>query len=276
MAGLKHDKWKIALIVIGCLLVNMLLHLVVFPLTLPSDFVPSILVERGLVPPVAGIGMLVTLGALSIVFALIQDRLVGKRFVKGLWFGIAFTGLWVLGFTEVSALSDTTLLTEVINGLPDSLTILLMSLLLGFFIARDTLVTDKKKPGNQLGGAAVVAATFFMGRYLSYWVFKTNSIFHPEPNAVFIWTLAMAAWIGLVYGILGNASLGHSPMKRGLFFIGVVFGIDWLLFNLFLPIFLDIPIWNMVSRALLDLAFIGLGVFVNVRIFGFIDHQASA
>jgi len=276
MAGLKHDKWKIALIVIGCLLVNMLLHLVVFPLTLPSDFVPSIFVERGLVPPVAGVGMLVTLGALSIVFALIQERLVGKRFVKGFWFGIAFTGLWVLGFIEVSALTDTTILTEVINGLPDSLTILLMSLLLGIFAAHDTLATEKKKTKNQLVGGVVVAVAFFVGRYIAYWVFKTNSIFHQEPDAVFVWTLAMAIWIGLFYGILGNASPGYSPITRGLFFIGVIFGIDWLFFNLFLPIFLDIPILNMVLRALLDLAFIGLGVFFNVRIFRSIDRQTSA
>lgn len=196
MANWKTNKCKIASIVVGSLLINMLLHLFVVPLALPSDFVPSVFVVKGLVPLVAGIGMLITLSALAIVFALVQERLVGKRFVKGMWFGVAFTGLWVLGFIEVSTLSDTTLLTEVINGLPDSLTILLMSLLLGIFIARDTFVTEKIETRNQLGRAVVVAVAFFAGRYLAYWVFKTNSIFHQEPNAVFIWTLAMAAWIG--------------------------------------------------------------------------------
>ncbi len=265
MDDLKRNWWKVVVIVVVCLLLNTVLHLVVFPFKLPTDFAPSVLVEKDMVPLVAGPGMLIALGALAIVFVLIQKDLPGKRLVKGWQFGIVFTILWALGFIEVSALSATTLIDEVINGLPDAIIILLMSLLLGATVAQDTLV-KVKSPKNLLTRVIIVAAAFFVGRYIAYVGLKTNSIFHPETQNVFIWTLAMATWIGILYGFVGHyVSWGHSQIARALYFTGVVFGIDWLLFNLFLPIFLNLPLFNLASRALLDLPFVLLGVFVSER-----------
>ena len=74
MATLKQNWWRVVVIVVACLVLNTVLHLTVFPFTLPTDFAPSVLVENNLVPPVAGLGMLVTLGALAAVFALVLEN----------------------------------------------------------------------------------------------------------------------------------------------------------------------------------------------------------
>jgi len=174
-----------------------------------------------------------------------------------------------LGFIEISTLSATTIMDEVINGLPDAITILLMMVLLGAYVAQDSPIKRKETLKNLIARILAVTVAFFTGRYIAYIVFNTNGVFHPEPQSVFIWTLAMAIWIGMLYGFVGhNIGWGNSLIMRALYFTGLVFGVDWLLFNLFLPIFLDIPFPNLALRALLDLPFVFFGVYISERKLG--------
>jgi len=265
MQNLK-DWRKISLIVFVSWIVNILLHQII-PITQPDSLASSVVIEQGLLLPVAGSAVLMTLGALAVVFVLLQENLPGKKLAKGLWYGVLFGGLWLIGFLEVSFLWNTSFVTEVFNWLPDGLSIICMSLLLGAFTAR-----DGDPAPTRITPALVVAAFYFVGRYLSYWVLRTNAAYDVNSLAVFVWTLAMALWVGVMYAALAPGSRGHSTISRALWFGGLVFGIDWLVFNLFALVFVDVSALNLIVRSVLDVFFVTLGVFVIEKL---ADRTAS-
>jgi hypothetical protein len=234
MEDLKKNWWKIIVIVLVSLIVDMLFHQII-PANLSVPFAPSVIVEQGWLLPVADIAILMTLGALAVVFVLLQENLPGKKSTKGLWYGISFGGLWLIGFLETSVVWGTPTMNAVSNWLPDCVPIILMLLLLGIFMARDSdPVTD-----NKVAPVLIVAAFYLVGRYFAYWVVKTNAAYNANPLFVFLWTLVMALWIGIVYAALGPGSRRHSPITRALWFGGLVLGIDWLIYHLFMFFFRD-------------------------------------
>ena len=112
---------------------------------------------------------------------------------------------------------------------------------------------DKETP------VIIIAACYFVGRYFAYWVVRTDA--GPNPFATFLWTLAMAVWMGVMYAALGPGSRGHSPTTRALWFGWVVLGIDWLIFYLFMLIFFIMPVLDLIIRPGLDVLFVILGVY---------------
>jgi hypothetical protein len=269
---LKENWWKIIIIVLVCLIVDVLLHQTIMPVILSAVLPPSVIVEGGwLLPVVAGTGLLVTFGALAVVFVLLQENLPGKKLAKGLWYGVLFGGLWFLGFVEAAVLWDTTFVDEVRNWLPDGISLVLMSLLLGVFTAKDSDPIAENRSSRMGVSALVVAAFYFIGRYFAYWVMQTNAdwtngAFDLNSFSVLVWTLVMAVWVGVMYAALRSGSKGHSPITRALWFGGVVLGIDWLFFHLFALLFYDLSLLATAVRPVLDVLFIVLGAFVCGRL----------
>jgi len=268
MQSSKTNWWKIIVVVLVAVIVDMLLHQAI-PITSPAVLAPSVIVERGWLPPVAGTGILVTFGLLAVVFVLLQANLPERKLAKGLWYGLCFAGLWLIGFIEVSVVwRSTTIADEVMNWLPDGVSIFLLSLLLGLFTAQDSDPASGNRARRYAAPVLSVAAFYLVGRYFAYWVVQTNAAYDPHPLAVLFWTVAMALWMGLTYAALGPGSRGQSPTGRALWFGGVVLGIDWLIFHLFLLIFFKIPALALVIRPGLDVLFVILGVFVFEKLAG--------
>lgn len=267
MKSLRENWRKIIVIVLVCWIVDMLLHKIM-PFTLATALAPSVIIERGWLLPVVGSALLITLGALAVVFVLLEENLPEKKLVKGLLYGISFGGLWLVGFIEVSLVWDAILVDEILNWLPDGISIILMSLLLGIFTARDSDPMTGSRARGKMSPLLVIAAFYFVGRYLAYWVVQTNAAFDPNPLAVFVWTLVMAVWVGIMYVVLGPGSRGDTSTTRALWFGGLVFGIDWVIFILFAPIFYDLPMLDTVFRSVLDVSFVVLGAFVFEKLAG--------
>jgi len=265
MKNLKENWKRITVIVLVSVLVDILLHQII-PITMPDTFAPSIFVERGWFPPAVSIGLIVTFGALAAVFVLIQKNLPGKKLSKGLLYGVSFAGLWLIGFIEMCTVWGTSFATEVTNWLPDGVPIILMSLLLGIFTATDSDPAAGNKMRGKVTPVLIIAAFYFVGRYFAYWVVRTDV--GPNPFATFLWTLAMAVWMGIMYTALSPGSRGDSPTTRALWFGGVVLGIDWLIFHLFMLIFFEMPVLDLVIRPGLDVLFVVLGVFVFEKLVG--------
>lgn len=258
MKILKENWKKITVIVLVSVIMDILLHQIM-PITMTGTFAPSIFVERGWFPQAVSIALLITFGAMAAVFVLIQENLPGKKLSKGLWYGISFAGLWLIGFIEMCAAWGTPFMTEVLNWLPDGVPIILMSLLLGIYTATDSEPATRNKMRGKVTPVLIIAACYFVGRYFAHWVVHTNA--GPNPVVTFLWTLAMAVWMGIMYAALGSGSRGHSPTTRALWFGGVVLGINWGIFYLFMLIFFEWPVLDLVIRPGLDVLFVTLGVY---------------
>jgi len=263
MEKLKQKRWKIVIIVLLSLIVDMALHLTIMPIKFPTDATLSVFVQADLVGPVAGLALIVTFGALAAIFVHFQDRLPGKGIVKGWWYGLAFAVFWLIGFIEVSVLFDTSFADEFMNWLPDGISLMLLSLLLGAFATDDSQRTEKIRSKPRIS-ILIVAASFAIGRAFAYLIFRTNAPYAADTLAVFNWTAAMGVWIGIMYAILRTDQKG-SPIAQALWFGGLVLGANWVLFNLFVLVFIDLPILDVALRALLDLPFMVAGIFVTER-----------
>jgi hypothetical protein len=250
---------KITVIVLVSVIVDILLHQIM-PITMTGTFAPSIFVERGWFPQAVSIGLIVTFAALAAVFVLIQKNLPGSKLSKGLLYGISFAGLWLIGFIEMCTVWGTSFATEVTNWLPDGVPIILMSVLLGIYTATDSDPAPSNKMKGKVTPVLVIAAFYFVGRYFAYWVVGTDA--GPDPLVTFLWTLAMAVWMGIMYAALGSGSRGQTTTTRALWFGLVVLGIDWFIFHLFMLIFYKMPVLDLIIRPGLDVLFVVLGVYV--------------
>lgn len=263
---------------------------VIFQPFMPSGndnlFPPSAFVRAGLLPLAFTIFGLITYGLLAVVFVLIQDRLAaGSRMKKGLMFGLSFGIMWALFLLEpLPHGSGASLIELLAYPFVDSITLVFMGVLLGRFIATDSQGRGKAhiSPDISSGILALVEITgsFLLGRLLSYNVFHIYSSYTTRPFETMIWAAAAGLWIGLMYlllcpgtaGTAGSASnTARSPAAKATYFGILIFGIDYLLFSLFLTLVFDYQIWpvgallsyaDLILRVAIDIVFVTVGVYI--------------
>jgi hypothetical protein len=210
-------------------------------------------------------------GLLLMVYLLFHKRWPGKPAVKGIIFGALFGALWAVGMIEAALVLKTSLLHEILFGLSEIPPILLMGLLAGLAFSRredDKTETGLTSLSAGLPSSVIVALALVVGRYFSYTVLQVDSAFAALPAATFIWTLAFALMTGLIYLFLGR-NLPGSPVVRSLLFGFVVFGIDWMLYNLVVPFLFRISLSETLHsyfvRVLADCLYVTLGILVSSR-----------
>ncbi len=224
-----------------------------------------IFADRALFVVVITLSLLITFAALAIVFVRIQDTMTGSPTQKGLKFGIAFGGLWLLGIIEMSLVFDSSLVVELCSGIADASAIVLLGVLLGRSFATASPARAAKSHRLQM----IVSASPFLFswlavRYLGYLGLGLESGCRSEPLATLIWTGVTGAWIGVMYLLLRpSPSSRWSPFTFPL----VVFGIDWALFTFFVLIFVAGPtLAGLVARIVADLIAVGIGTAFTKRL----------
>ena len=64
-----------------------------------------------------------------------------------------------------------------------------------------------------------------------------------------------------MYTLIGMNIYQKNPLKHALLFGGLVFGLQWIIFNLFALLFIVIPVWDLIFRSVLDTFAIIIGVY---------------
>ncbi len=248
-------------------------------------FPPSIFVQAGLLPLAFTIFGLITYGLLAVAFVLIQNGLNGSRMKKGLTFGLSFGMMWALFLLEpLPHGSGASLIEFLAYPLVDGITLVFMGVLLGRFVAINSQGRGKAhiSPDISSGILALAAITvsFLLGRLLSYNVFHIYSSYTTRPLDTMIWAAAAGFWIGIMYlllcpGIVGTAgsasNTAKSPAAKAVYFGILIFGIDYLLFSLFLSLVFDYQIWpvgallsyaDLLIRVAIDIISVTAGVYI--------------
>lgn len=258
---IQSKSLKFVLIVFVCTIFSVLLHQIHDdPLKNVSGKSQSIVLTSGLFPPVAFASLVMTFGFIGLIFLRIQKSLYGSKLKKGMVFGFAMSGVWIIGMTEAHVLLSLSLFGEIYTGIADSIGIVLMSLLLGKNLADDT--HEEKKPGKTTFFAIMIIAVMYtMVRYLSYSILKIESSYATRPLATFLWTIIMGGWIGIMYRLIGMNISRTNPLKHSIVFGGLIFGLQWIIFNLFALLFIAVPVLDLIYRSVFDTFAIILGVY---------------
>ena len=134
----KTQGLRFFLIILSSTVFAVLLHQVHHdPLMTLSTKAKSIIITSGYFPPVAFASLTMAFCIMGLMFLAIQKTLHGTKQLKGALFGIALGGMYLIGMIEAYLVFPVSLFGEFYTGMVDGSGILLMSLLLGKYMADD-------------------------------------------------------------------------------------------------------------------------------------------
>lgn len=262
MERVKMVLGRIIIISIISAILDIIFHALLAP-TYSYDYPPSYFVGSGLFKPAAGISLLIIFFLLSIVFIYIKDNLPGRKLSKGIRFGVSFGGLWLIGVIGMKIFFGSLLLHEFLGGLCDCASLIILSVLLGRFTASDSSYRSEISLGRIILAIMIIALFFIIGQYLAFILMSGTSYFSISGSATFIWTAVLGLWAGVVYWLLRQGIMKKTSLiMRPFYFGGFIVGIDWVLFNLFVLLFVDMPILDPIILSVLNIVSIIVGMFV--------------
>lgn len=266
---------KIDAISIISAFLDVIFHVLLAP-TYNYDYPPSLFVQSGLLKPAAGIALLIIFFLLGVVFMFIQENLPGPKLLKGIRFGVSFGGLWLIGVIGMSIFFDSPVLHEVLGGACDCAALIILGILLGVFTATDNVCSSDGSPMRIISAIIIISLFFILGQYAAFILMNGTSYFNISGLDTFYWTAILGLWAGVTYWLLRQGIMKeYSPVKRSFFFGGVIIGINWILFNLFVLLFVDMPFPDPFILSVLNIVSIILGMFVFERLFDNRNAESS-
>lgn len=206
----------------------------------------------------------------SIIFIKFQIKINGNKIYKGFIYGTLFGFLWFYGMIEIDIIYNTSIIQEIVYGLGDAFPFIIMGILLGMFFG-----SSSKSKVNSISFKKHVISIFsitliyLLGRYLSYIVIGAKSSYIVRPVGTFAWTLGNGLLISIIYYFMKDTLQHYQLVKRAIIFSFVIFGIDWFLYNLFIPLIYDISLHEIVQsyfgRSIPDILYICIGVFFSEK-----------
>jgi len=259
----KKQGLKFFLIILASTVFAVLLHQVHRdPLMTLSTKAKSIIITSGYFPPVAFASLAMAFCIMGLMFLAIQKTLHGAKQLKGALFGIAFGGMYLIGMIEVYVIYPVSLFGEFYTGIVDGSGILLMSLLLGKYMA-DDMPEKERLARPSFPAILIIPVIYVLMRYFSYIVLHIESSYSTRPLASFMWTAVMGCWGGIMYILVGRGIGYENPLKQAMVFGGLVFGINWLIFNLFALLFIRVSVLDLLYRSIFDSLAIIIGVYIS-------------
>jgi hypothetical protein len=272
--GVTKKQWlNIILIIIVITILRTMVQPFI-PESGPSPFPPSYFVQSGLMPIAFLAYGFIMLGALALVFVMIQGRLPGTKLVKGLMFSLAFGALWFVYLLEPLPHGTWQLPQALYYPVVDGVTLASLGLLLGLFVATGSKERSAVSISPVSLAILAVPVVFLIGRFVSYTMFHIYSSYATRSLDTLLWCLAMGLWAGIMYLMLRPGIGSKSSLAKSAFFGVIVFGINIFLNDLFMPIPFDMPLWgmgifsyeDMIVRTAMDIISVTAGVCIYEKL----------
>jgi hypothetical protein len=232
------------------------------PLMTLATKAKSVIVISGYFPVAAVVSLAAAFCIIGLIFLSIQKTMTGTKRLKGVLFGIALGGMYLVGMIEAYVVYPVSLFGEIYTGMVDGVGIFLMSLLLGRYMADDT-PEGKSAAYPAFPAILIVPVVYVLVRYFSYTVLHIESTYVTRLPATFLWTAGMGCWCGIMYLLVGRGVRPGRPLVHALIFGGLVFGVNWVIFNLFALLFIKLPIADLLYRSVFDSLAVIVGVYVS-------------
>ena len=228
---------------------------------------PSIFSANGTLPIVFMVYGIIAYSILSAMYLLIRENLSGYKLGKGLKYGMACAIIWTSYLLEPLP-HVISLLDKVTYPIADSAALIVMGLLLGLFLSKSTpSKTCVRKSSRMRFDVLLISAFFVVGRFIQYSYFKIYSSFETEMVQTLLWVVLAGIAISFVVlwfnGLLPTQNKWTKALLTGL----VLFGVDLLLFNLFVPLVFSADILDLIIRTVVDTIAVTIGLLVtNIQI----------
>ena len=204
--------------------------------------------------------------AYSIIAALyffIEKNLLGNKIIKGIKYGITCAVIWIVYLLE--PLPHVNSIDRITYPMADSAALIVMGLLLGLFCSMDNPKMEHDKNRNILNdifSVCCITICFAVGRVIQYVLIDIYSSFENEKLYTFLWVALTGFVIGATMLYLKEYLVKRSRIKTSLILGCMLFGIDLLLFNFFMPLVFSTDIPDLIIRTLIDIIAITIGIYL--------------
>lgn len=250
---MNKKQWLIIILVAIVILVFRLATQAIVNPAVSDSVVPSIIVKMGLTIPVVALMFLLTYVFMGIVFAWIQDKLPGTRIARGLKFGLAFGLIWAVYLLEPTSIAVESYSDTVVIAVIDVMAIVALGLLLGRLIASRSVNAKKACAVPGIMALAAIPVLYFAGRFAEYNMLHIYSVYDTMPAETLLWAAATGIGACVMYLLIRHGIPDASPLAKAAYFGLVIFGINLLVFNLFIPALFDMPFSGLGGLFLTDL-----------------------
>ncbi|HIU25074.1 MAG TPA: hypothetical protein IAC50_01065 [Candidatus Copromorpha excrementigallinarum] len=218
---------------------------------------PSVFARNGTMPLAFTVYGIFAYSLIASLFLLIGSNLGGNRVLQGLKYGLSCCVVWIVYLLE--PLPHVAGIDQITYPAADSLALIVMGLLLGLLFGSPVPRADKEKPPFSILPVTVVTGSFFAGRMIQYFVFDIYSSFNEKPLETVLWCLLTGIAISCVISWLSLYIRSENRILRALILGGLLFGVDLILFNFFMPLVFDADIPDLILRTFIDILAVTAG-----------------
>lgn len=221
---------------------------------------PSIFAQNGTMPLVFTVYGIFAYSLIAALFLLIRDRMVGNRILQGLKYGLVCCAVWIVYLLE--PLPHVAALDRITYPIADSVALIIMGLMLGWLFGKSKCSAGWQKTAFPVLPVLTVTVCFFAGRMIQYLIFDTYSSFDEKTLETVLWCLLTGIAISCVMVWLNLHISNGNRIKRAMILGCLLFGMDLILFNFFMPLVFSTDIPDLVLRTFVDILTVTLGCLV--------------
>ena len=211
----------------------------------------------------------------SYIFMVIEKNLPGSKIQKGLLYGTVLGAIWYVGLIGVSIHYYAPLDFEAISAFGDVIPIFIFGLLCGLFLGTDNIQEVEIQQKNskwRIINFLLLFIFIFPGlvfRSLLGLVFTEPTsvaammLLIPFSISQYIYTIVLFLTIGILYYFIAPATPGDSILKKNTYFSFGVFGVHWLFFLAFFPVFYSGVFIYGIALTLID----SVAIFLSANIY---------
>ena len=221
---------------------------------------PSIFAQNGTMPLVFTVYGIFAYSLIAALFLLIRDRMVGNRILQGLKYGLVCCAVWIVYLLE--PLPHVAALDRITYPIADSVALIIMGLMLGWLFGKSKRSAGWQKTAFSVFPVLTVTVCFFAGRMIQYLIFDTYSSFDEKTLETVLWCLLTGIAISCVMVWLNLHISNGNRIKRAMILGCLLFGVDLILFNFFMPLVFSTDIPDLILRTFVDILTVTLGCLV--------------
>lgn len=221
---------------------------------------PSIFAQNGTMPLVFTVYGIFAYSLIAALFLLIRDRMVGNRILQGLKYGLVCCAVWIVYLLE--PLPHVAALDRITYPIADSVALIIMGLMLGWLFGKSKRSAGWRKTAFPVLPVLTVTVCFFAGRMIQYLIFDTYSSFDEKTLETVLWCLLTGIAISCVMVWLNLHISNGNRIKRAMILGCLLFGVDLILFNCFMPLVFSVDIPDLILRTFVDILTVTLGCLV--------------
>ncbi|MDR0824499.1 MAG: hypothetical protein LBN74_05355 [Prevotella sp.] len=232
---------------------------IVIQLFIPSStqtvLSPSLFVKDGTLPLAFSALAIVAYSLIAAMFLLVKSGISGTSMKQGLKYAVSLSFLWSVYLFEPLPHATSILKDSIAYVLADSISLIIMGLLLGVFFKSEEVIHGDRINNLILILLFVPTILFVLGRLIQYKVLGIYSSFDGEPLKTILWCITVGVVSSLVVNFLSKQG---KSVSKGLF----IYAVNLIFFNSFMLLVFDFSVVDLTLRTGIDIVAISVGIGV--------------